>query len=207
MDITEKKIKDAALKIFTLKGFAASTTRDIAKEAGISSAALHYYFRRKDKLFALVVAEEIAVLLKTIAPEFKNDKLSLNKRIELFTNSVTDYLIKNPDFPLFILNELNSSNLKLIFNESKALDKDVNKIISYLNRLEMEIEKKLKSKVAAQHLICNILSLTIAPFLLKPIFTCEKNNLLDDQCVRFIDQRKKYIPIWIETIMKSNIKY
>ncbi len=207
MDLTEEKIKKAALKIFSRKGFDGTTTREIAKEAGISSAALHYYFRRKDKLFAHVLAEEIAVLFKTISSELKTDKLSLNKKIELFTISVTDYLIKKPDFPLFILNELNSTNLKIIYSEFKVIDKDVNKVISFLNRLEIEIEKKLKSKMAAQHTIFNILSLTIAPFVLKPLFTDKKNNLFDEECVGFIEKRKEYIPIWIENMMRGNIKY
>lgn len=131
----------------------------------------------------------------------------MNKKIELFTISVTDYLIKKPDFPLFILNELNSTNLKIIYSEFKIIDKDVNKVISFLNRLEKEIEKKLKSKMAAQYTIFNILSLTIAPFVLKPLFTDKKNNLFDEECVGFIEKRKDYIPIWIENMMRGNIKY
>jgi hypothetical protein len=42
---TEEKIKEAARKLFTHKGFAATRTRDIAQEAGINLALLNYYFR------------------------------------------------------------------------------------------------------------------------------------------------------------------
>ena len=42
---TEEKIKEAARKVFTQKGFAATRTRDIAEEAGLNLALLNYYFR------------------------------------------------------------------------------------------------------------------------------------------------------------------
>ena len=48
---TEQKIKNAARKVFTEKGYAATRTRDIAEAAGINLALLNYYFRSKQKLF------------------------------------------------------------------------------------------------------------------------------------------------------------
>ena len=50
-----KKIKQAARKLFTEKGFDAVKTRDIAAEAGINLALLNYYFRSKEKLFEIVM--------------------------------------------------------------------------------------------------------------------------------------------------------
>ena len=48
---TEQKIVEAARKIFTQKGYAATKTRDIAEEAGINLALLNYYFGSKENLF------------------------------------------------------------------------------------------------------------------------------------------------------------
>ena len=56
---TEEKIKAAARKVFTRKGFAATRTRDISEEAGINLALLNYYFRSKEKLFDLVMMENM----------------------------------------------------------------------------------------------------------------------------------------------------
>ncbi|MFV0289726.1 MAG: TetR family transcriptional regulator, partial [Mangrovibacterium sp.] len=52
---TEEKIMEAARKVFHAKGFAATRTRDIAEEAGINLALLNYYFKSKQKLFAMVM--------------------------------------------------------------------------------------------------------------------------------------------------------
>ena len=63
---TEKAILDAALKVFTEKGFAATRMDHIAKEAKINRALLHYYFRSKEKLFSLVFREEFKKLFTSI---------------------------------------------------------------------------------------------------------------------------------------------
>ena len=54
---TEKKILEAAKKVFIAKGMAGARMQDIADEAGINKALLHYYFRSKDKLFETIFAE------------------------------------------------------------------------------------------------------------------------------------------------------
>ena len=59
---TEEKIKAAASKLFTQKGFAAVKTRDIVQEAGINLALLNYYFRSKEQLFEIIMKENMGWL-------------------------------------------------------------------------------------------------------------------------------------------------
>ncbi|MDH5600574.1 MAG: TetR/AcrR family transcriptional regulator [Gammaproteobacteria bacterium] len=49
----------AALKVFSLKGFAATRLDEVAKSAGISKGTLYLYFDSKDALFKAVVVEFI----------------------------------------------------------------------------------------------------------------------------------------------------
>ena len=49
----EDRIKEAAKKVFVQKGYAGARMQDIANEAKINKALLHYYFRSKDQLFEL----------------------------------------------------------------------------------------------------------------------------------------------------------
>ena len=51
---TEERILDAAMKVFTRRGFAAARTEEIAKEAGINRTLLHYYYRDKQTIFNLI---------------------------------------------------------------------------------------------------------------------------------------------------------
>ena len=77
---TEDKIKEAARKVFTSKGYAATRTRDIAEEAGINLALLNYYFRTKEKLFEIIMAEKMFKLFSVLAPVIDDPKTTLEKK-------------------------------------------------------------------------------------------------------------------------------
>ncbi len=48
----KKQIRDAAIRLFALKGYSDVSIRDIGKEAGVNSAAISYYFGGKRELYA-----------------------------------------------------------------------------------------------------------------------------------------------------------
>ncbi|MGE0801972.1 MAG: TetR/AcrR family transcriptional regulator [Lautropia sp.] len=48
------RIVEAALTVFANRGFDGATTREIAKEAGVSSALIHHHFKDKESLWNLV---------------------------------------------------------------------------------------------------------------------------------------------------------
>src|SRR5260221_12478809 len=47
---TEHRILDAAHAVFVRRGTAGARMQEIAAEAGVNQALLHYYFRSKDRL-------------------------------------------------------------------------------------------------------------------------------------------------------------
>jgi AcrR family transcriptional regulator len=53
---TEEKILIAARKVFIEKGWDGARMQEIADNAGINKALLHYYFRNKEQLFKRVFA-------------------------------------------------------------------------------------------------------------------------------------------------------
>jgi TetR/AcrR family transcriptional regulator len=53
------RLLEAALACFVRKGIAATSLRDIASEAGVTPALLHYYFGDKDQLQGEVIAQKI----------------------------------------------------------------------------------------------------------------------------------------------------
>src|SRR5215831_12055606 len=103
---SEERIKMAAKKVFTRKGYAATRTRDIAQEAGMNLALLNYYYRSKEKLFHLVMEEKLQLLLGIISPIITDPESSLEEKIEKLTTQYLDMLLANPDLPLFVLSEI-----------------------------------------------------------------------------------------------------
>jgi AcrR family transcriptional regulator len=55
--LTRKQILDASLKLFSEKGFARTSVRDIAQAAGITDAAIYYHFNSKRDLFDALIDE------------------------------------------------------------------------------------------------------------------------------------------------------
>jgi AcrR family transcriptional regulator len=55
--LTRKQILDAALRLFSEKGFARTSVRDIAQAAGITDAAIYYHFDSKRVLFEALIEE------------------------------------------------------------------------------------------------------------------------------------------------------
>ncbi len=61
-----KDILDAALQVFSRKGFAAATNAEIAKAAGVTPAALYYYFPSKEEMFKAAISERRGVILPVL---------------------------------------------------------------------------------------------------------------------------------------------
>ena len=53
----EKVIIDAALKVFSTKGYASTRMADIAREADMSYGLVYHYFENKEKLFDAIVED------------------------------------------------------------------------------------------------------------------------------------------------------
>jgi AcrR family transcriptional regulator len=55
--LTRTQILDASLRLFSEKGFARTSVRDIAQAAGITDAAIYYHFASKRDLFEALIEE------------------------------------------------------------------------------------------------------------------------------------------------------
>jgi len=110
---TEERLKEAARTVFTRKGYAATKVRDIAAEADINLALVNYYFRSKEKLFELIMAEAIQKLFDKIQPIIYNESTTITEKIELIADHYINLLIENPDLPLFFVSEVMSGSNKL----------------------------------------------------------------------------------------------
>ena len=56
--LRERRILDAALVVFSQKGFVSASMDDIAAEAGLTKPTLYQYFPSKDELFTAMMTEE-----------------------------------------------------------------------------------------------------------------------------------------------------
>ncbi|MFJ2758924.1 TetR/AcrR family transcriptional regulator [Nocardioides sp. NPDC087217] len=59
MGTPREQVLEAAARLFTSKGFAATSTREIAEAVGIRQASLYYHFAGKDEILAALLATTV----------------------------------------------------------------------------------------------------------------------------------------------------
>jgi AcrR family transcriptional regulator len=194
---TEEKIKEAARTVFTKKGYAAAKTRDIAQEAGINLALLNYYFRSKENLFGIVMMESAQKFFVSMKGILNDEKTSLEKKLELMISNYIDQLISDPNFPLFMLSEI-QANPELLLSKMGSRD-FLQRSVLFKQLGEAIVKNKIT--VHPLHYLMNIIGITVFPFIGKPILK-SIGGLSDEQFNALMLERKKLIPMWIKAAMK-----
>lgn len=90
---TEDKILNASIVLFSQKGFTAVTTKEIAKEAGVSEMTLFRHFESKHNLFEK--AFDKFVFFPKIITLFENVEWDLERDLNIICSSYQDTLYKN----------------------------------------------------------------------------------------------------------------
>jgi TetR/AcrR family transcriptional regulator len=157
---TEEKIFNAARIVFQKKGFAAARMQEIADEAGINKAMLHYCFKNKQLLFEAVFMNAFGQLAPQINEIFNSEDTVFNK-IRKFTHSYITFVNENPFLPLFVIQEMNNNPefvAKFLNNEKRPNP------IKFLTQIENEIAAGIIKPIQPKQLLLNILSMTVFPF-------------------------------------------
>ena len=194
---TEERIKAAARKVFHQKGFAGTRTRDIAEEAGINHAMLDYYFRSKEKLFVMVMMETMAQFFKGVNLMLNDESTSLDEKIDLIVSNYVDLLLKEPELPTFILNEVRPNPQAFVEQNP------IKEALTHSVLTRQYAEAVARGEITEPNLmqaILNVIGLVIFPFIAKPILTSIV-NIPEEQYKALMLQRKTLIPQWIKAML------
>lgn len=189
---TEERILAAAQKIFLKEGMAGARMQDIADEAGINKAMLHYYFRNKEKLFEQIFTELSQHFFPKLVMIFESDE-NVFQKIEKFVAEYIDQMRETPYLPIFVLNEVKRQPETFI---KKMMGNKKPSVKKFFTSVEAEIEKGIIKPINPAQLLLNIISLCIFPFVARPIFQTVANvdrSTFD----KMLEQRKKELPKFI----------
>ncbi|WP_439882708.1 TetR/AcrR family transcriptional regulator [Pontibacter sp. MBLB2868] len=189
---TEARILAAARNVFLTKGMAGARMQDIADEAGINKALLHYYFRSKEKLFEEIFRQVSGQLLPRINQIIESD-LSLFDKIYTFCHEYIEQMLQNPFIPLFLIDEANKQQGEFL---EKHWGHQRPKLEKFSEQVEKEVRLKSIRPTQPMQLYINMMSMCIFPFLSKPILQYVSGT--DDAFFRqMMEERKKEIPQFI----------
>ena len=197
---TEQRILDAARSVFVRHGTAGARMQEIAEEAGVNQALLHYYFRSKDRLAEAVFAEAAGRLAPAIAAILGSDE-PLERKVEQFVHLYIDTARRHPYIPGYVLAEMHHHPERLPAiagrlapNAPKPLAQPI------LTRLGTQLEALAAQgtirPIAPEHFLANLLALCVIPFAVRPMFTLAL-GMNEPAFQRFLDQRRADLPGFI----------
>lgn len=190
---TEDKILVSAKKIFYQKGLKGARMQEIADDAGVNKAMLHYYFRSKEKLFDKIFEQSVKSVTPTLMNAFL-EEAPLQTKIKRLVEMMIDLFLEEPYLSNFIVNELSQNPEKLFLNVLDYEGGLIGKIIPLINeQIQAEIEKgKLKPEIRSAELILNIMSLCLFPVMAQSVL--QKTLGIDNERMeRFMSKRKQTV--------------
>lgn len=162
---TEQRIFDAAHELFVQKGLDGAKMQEIADRAGINKALLHYYYRSKEKLYEMVARAVISRAIPVIRNLIDSPD-PLEQKITRFIDFYIELISHNPFVPLFIITELNKHPERFF---EIILPKDLPKPEHFFRQVEEEIAAGRLRAMNPQHVLVNIVSMCVFPFVAKPM--------------------------------------
>ena len=165
----EQTILEVAEKLFLEKGFALTSTTEIAKEVGCNQALVHYYYRTKDNLFNVIFEQKFKLFFQGIFEMKSLGNMKFQDKLIYIIESHFDLLRKNPGIPSLILNELSRRPEQITILREKLHELPEKLIIDLTEELQVEIEKGHVREISLIDLIVTMLSLNIALFIMLPV--------------------------------------
>jgi AcrR family transcriptional regulator len=96
---------DVAEELFSEHGFEGTSTRMLAKKAGINLAMISYYFGSKEKLFEMLVERKTSYMLEILKALNESESDSF-KKIETMIDLYVDRILKNGRFHRILQREI-----------------------------------------------------------------------------------------------------
>jgi TetR/AcrR family transcriptional regulator len=202
---TEERILGAARAVFLRHGTAGARMQEIAAEAGVNQALLHYYFRTKERLSAAVF-QQVASRIFPALVQTLGAGISLDEKIDRLIEIYLDNLSQNLFVPGYLISELHHHPERVQQLLSGAIGADPKTVIpALLKTLERQINERVRDgtmrPIKPQQFVINLISLCIFPFAARPMLSIVFG--MDDAAfMRFIEQRKKELPDFFRAALR-----
>jgi len=196
----ERRILEAARKVFMRRGTAGARMHEVAEEAGVNQALLHYYFRSKEGLSDAVFREAAGRLVPAVVRVLGSDD-ALEQKVEQFVHLYIDTVRKTPFVPGYILAEMHHHPERLPALVSKLASVAPAPVAGALmKRIAAQLQERVAAgsmrPIAPEQFLVNVLALCVIPFVARPMLSVAFG--MDERAFeRFLDERRAELPGFI----------
>jgi AcrR family transcriptional regulator len=194
---TEQRILDAARAVFVRRGTAGARMQEIAREADVNQALLHYYFRSKERLSTAVFQQIARGIFPALAQTLGGD-LPLDDKIDQLIAIYLENLSRSPFLPGYLLAELHHHPERLVDLIGSVIGaQPAPALAPVFAKLQRQIDEQVAAgtirAIPAPEFVINLISLCVFPFVARPMLSAIF-GMDDTAFARFIERRKKELP-------------
>ena len=202
---TEERILEAARQVFIRRGTQGARMQEIAREAGVNQALLHYYFRSKERLAAAVFQMIAGRILPALIDALGSD-LSLPEKVDRVIALYLQNLALNPFLAGYVISELHHHPERAAQLFTGAIGAEPARVVPpVIEKVRGQIEDAVAAgtmrSITAQQFVVNLISLCVFPFAARPILAVILG--LDAKTFpRFIEQRRTDLPAFFHNALR-----
>ena len=170
---TESRILDAAHAVFMRRGTAGARMTEIAREAGVNHALVHYYFRSKQRLAEAVFRRAIGQFFPIMIGVFTSDA-SIEEKVKRVAAAQIDMLLRNRYLPAYLIAELNhypERAEQLLGSIAGTTPSNLRaRLFGTLGKqLEEAANAGTLRAITPQAFVLNLVSMVVYPFAARPL--------------------------------------
>ena len=194
---TESRLLDAAHTVFLRRGTAGARMTEIAREAGVNHALLHYYFRSKQRLAEAVFRRAIGQFFPMFLGILASDS-PIEEKVRRVAAAQIDLLLENRYLPGYLIAELNhyperAPQLLSMMAGTSPSNVRAGLLGTLGRQLEEGARRGIIRPIAPQEFVINLVSMVIYPFAARPLVMAIMD--LDDAAfVAMMNRRKAELP-------------
>lgn len=191
MNKTKKAIFNAAIKVFSIKGYDSATVDEIASEAGVAKGTLYYNFQGKEEIFKFVIDEGMKLIKNEVLDAIKDiddplEKLKISAKVQL------RYVYNNKEFFRVIMSQIWGDK-----NRHQEMRQEIRRLVNINSNRINDITKGKADKDVLEVLGCCFIGVLFSSALYEILYEDQysENYIVD----RFME----YVNFSIEKINKK----
>jgi AcrR family transcriptional regulator len=188
---TRERILDAAHAVFTRKGTAASRTQEIAAEAGVNKALVHYYFGTKAALADAIFARALGNIMPRIFGILADPERTIAEKVPAIAREQIEFHSARPYLAGYLISELHAQPERI----ARLMSRQGGRVpLDVIRRQLREGARAGKIRpISAEQFVANLMGLLIFPFAIRPALR-ELLSLDDSRWRAFIEERRRLVP-------------
>ncbi|HPV74319.1 MAG: TetR/AcrR family transcriptional regulator [Gemmatimonadetes bacterium] len=188
---SRERILAAAHRVFIRQGTAKARTQEIADEAGVNKALVHYYFGTKEALADAVFRNAASQFMPRIFGILASDTLSIEDKVRAVVREQVEFHLARPYLAGYVISEAHAAPERVRAVMSGATGG------APLGVLRRQLAAAAAAgdirRISAEHFVVSLVGLLVFPFIARPLLPV-LIGVDDDRFPAFVEARKRELP-------------